>query len=220
MKANKKNLVAVLLIAIFLSCSSALNASEDNLSFKYAFIRKAPDKVTEEILDFAQKPQVKTGDQLRIFLQPIENAFLYVFLESSQKNLDLMFPETPDAYDNTFEMKKNYYVPGKTTWFEVDKNKGDERFYILASSERLTGLEEITKKYLANNKNDEYKAKVLEEIKNVRQSFSRLASNTETGVPIAGTFRTRGLDDSTIIGNATHVDAKQFYGKTLRLTHE
>lgn len=222
MKTKRTQLTTTLFLVIALCCTSiwvkAAAADEGKVSFKWAFLQTSKQKNMEEVIDFNKRPKVASGDKLRLYLKPIENAYIYVFLQSSQHGLDLVFPAQIDAYKNAPLYGKDLWVPGKTKFFEMDDSRGTEKFILLASAERLMNLEEITAKYLATHENDA-KAKLLEAIKKTRKSFSSLASATEKGVPIAGTFRTRGGEDA-LPGHATHVEADRFYSKTLRLKHE
>ena len=187
----------------------------DNLSFKWALLHR--DKQGKiEVLDFKKNPAVTSGDFLKIFILPLKDVHIYVFLYDSQKRLSPLFSQETDIHKVG---KKPYYIPDEKGWFEIDANTGTETFYLIASRERLTDLERLTMEYTnaSPEKKDEAKLIVLAEIKKVRQYYSKLTTPGEKPVPIAGTFRGEELKPGL---TATQVEAEDFYGKTLRLEHK
>lgn len=210
------------LVVTSLAAPGSVNAGDpaESISFKWAFIYKESPAAEEKVIDFSGTPRIKSGGQLRIYLDRAENTYLYLFLEDSGKDVALLYPESPDQYGTKAPPRPGpAFIPGAAEWFDIDDSTGPEKFYLLASSTRLTRLEELTSNALAQEGNPELRAQVLEEIKNIRKAHSTLASGAEKGVPIAGTIRTRDLS-SQIGGIATQVEAETFYGKTLRLEHE
>lgn len=196
------------------------NSSDDDVNFTWAFIHKKPGEPYGRILDFKQKPKVSSGDKLQIVLNLTSQSYIYLYLLSSSNELDLVFPDSLSFYTEN-KADAEFYLPGKTEWFSVDDTKGTEKFFLLASSTRLVELEQQTEDYLVSGKNPEKKATLIASIKKLRKSYSKLASIAEKGVPIAGTFRTRGHGDiSVVLGDAVEVKTEKFYGKTIRLKHE
>lgn len=194
--------------------------TSDSVNFKWAFIYKKPGEPYGRILDFNEKAAVNSGDKLQVMLTPITQSYMYLYLLSSSNELDIIFPNDLAFYDKN-KLGEESYLPAKDKWYSIDETKGTERFYLLASSSRLTDLEKATEDYLASGKNAEKKAALLELMKSLRTSNSKLASIAEKGVPIAGTFRTRGHGDvAVVLGDAIEVKADKFYSKTIRLKHE
>jgi len=109
------------------------------------------------------------------------------------------------------------WFPADNKWFVMDNNKGTERFFLLASTERLTGIENLMRKAMAAPDDEELKAQLLDGIQLVRRDKTDLKSPVEKGVPIAGTVIavTRGQSDQ-----ATMTEATGFYARTLRIEHE
>ncbi|MCK5568520.1 MAG: DUF4384 domain-containing protein [Spirochaetes bacterium] len=192
--------------------------NDDSLSsFKWAFIhqKKSGDI---EVLDFSKTVTVFSGDRLRIFIQPIQNVFIYIYFYDSQKQLSLLFPESFKDFKKSYKSGKSYLMPGEEDWFMLDDNAGIETFYLLASEKRLIDLERLTMDYLkaSEKKKEMLKFNVLSEIKTVKKNFSKFKTVAEKPVPIAGSAR--GINEN-IEGKAYQVEARQFYGKTLRLEH-
>jgi hypothetical protein len=185
-------------------------------SFKWAFIiQKNNDDV--KVLDFSKKVTLFSGDRLKIFIEPIQNVFIYIYLYDSQKQLSLLFPESFKDFNKHYKSGESYFVP-REDWFMLDDNLGIETFYLLASETRLTDLEKLTMEYLnaPKRKKEIFKLNVLSEIKTVKKDFSQFKTVAEKPIPIAGSAR--GINEN-IEGKACQVEARQFYGKTFRLEH-
>ncbi len=188
------------------------------LALKWAFIglEKGGQK---RVIDFAANPSVRAGDRLQVYLEALTSAYIYLFLYDSNKDLTLLYPENPRAPAAPVGEGGGRILPAEDEWFAFDATAGEEQFYILASAKRLSRLEDLTAAWARNQKSAEAKARVLEEIKAQRRLHSGLTAAVEKGVPMAGTFQTRALAPE-ILGEATLVEAKGFYARTLRLAHE
>ena len=187
-------------------------------SFRWAFIYQK-NNGDAEVLDLSKKVILFCGDRLKIFIEPIKNVFIYIYLYDSQNQLYVLFPESFKDFDKNYRSGESYFVPGGEDWFILDDTVGVETFYLLASDKRLTDLEKITMNYLnaSKKKREMLKANVLSEIKADKRSFSQFKTVAEKPVPIAGSVR--GIDDN-IEQYAYQVETQTFYGKTIRLEHK
>jgi len=188
------------------------------LSLKWAFIglEKGGQK---RVIDFAASPSVRAGDRLQVYIEALTSAHVYLFLYDSNKDLTLLYPENPRAPAASGGEGGGRILPAEDEWFTFDEATGEEQFYLLASVKRLSRLEDLTAAWVRNQKSAEAKARVLEEIKAQRRLHSGLTAAVEKGVPMAGTFQSRAMA-SEILGEATLVEAKGFYARTLRFAHE
>jgi hypothetical protein len=192
-----------------------------NIVLKWAFIHRSPagDK---EVINFSGRPlhNVTSKDELQIYFQPLTELYLYLFLYDTHRDLYPLFPDSADYYrKNGLLEGEEYYLPSKYDWFAWDGSKGRETFYLLVSTKRLSKLEGLIKRYLDSNGDSRLQAELYKEVRKIQKEKSKLSTVSEKPVAIAGTIRTRGLD-SDISGDAIMVEAKDFYGKTLRLNHE
>ena len=210
-------LLAILLL-LTISIDSILAQNRNDVSFKWAFIHRSADG-KKKIIDFKKRPPhtVTSGDNLQVYIQSSVNIYIYIFMLDTQKDLFLILPEHPDFYAESELELSEIYLPSRNDWFTWDEARGTERFYMLASSQRLTRLEAKTARYLNSQQDKVLKAGLLEEIELVRKQKSDLTTVTEKPVAIAGTIKTRG---TSMAGMATLVEAQDFYAKTLRLKHE
>ncbi len=188
------------------------------LLLKWAFI--GPLKGGQKkVIDFATSPSVKAGDRLEVYLEALSSAYVYLFLYDSTRDLTLLYPENPRAPALPGGEGSGRILPGEDEWYTFDAATGEEQFYLLASTKRLSRLEDLTAAWMKNQKSAEAKARVLDEIKAQRRLHSGLTAAVEKGVAMAGTFQSRAMGPE-IVGDATLVEAKGFYTRTLRFAHE
>lgn len=215
---RKNNLANILFFLLLVPFSSY---SVDELTFRWAFIKHS-NKVIDPVLDFSKEPVVNSGDKLRIYIEPLNKAYIYLYLHDSSKNLSLLFPADFVAFtSDTYNGQANY-IPGINKWFTLLGPPGIERFHLIASRQRLDLLEHLTLDHEAEN-NSKTKAALLSELKNLRKTHSNLTTEAEIGISIAGTIRSIETVPAIITGKKfepTEVRAQQFYGKTIRLNHE
>jgi len=190
----------------------------DQIAFRWAFVHHSPGS-EKKIIDFTKRLAVSSGDELQVYLRPESEVYLYLFLYDTHRDLYLLFPDSPDYYERTRLKEEDIYIPGKYEWFEWDESKGTERFYLLASSKRLTDLEEKAERYINSNQDGKLKSQLYDAIVSLRKQRSNLTAPSEKPVAIAGTIKTRGAV-SELAGKAVLVEAESFYSKTLRLKHD
>ncbi len=168
--------------------------------------------------------QLSVGDQIKIYFRPINNAYIYLFLQDAQGELYFLFPEVISNFDGFYSYNKNYNVPGGDNWFFLDDVHGTEKFYLLVSNERLIDLENLTGNYLeyyysnsiTEDTLNEARQLVVEEIKRIRLEQSMDENLKEDIVLVACDFR--GMGDLYEF-YALDVEVDGFYAKTIRIEH-
>jgi hypothetical protein len=208
-------ILSVLVLPALLQPRSSL-AQAQSLSLTWAFIvagSGGPDRV----LDAAKKPVIHSGERMRIVVERRTPCHVYLFLLDSHNELTLLYPDPPFFSEKA--KGERIELPGGEEWYTVDKSTGEETFHLLVSSRPLEPLAKAARSFARKPESPETKAAVLVEIKKARRSHSSLASVVEKGVSIAGTMQTRSAK-SVPQGEATEVEAQEFYAKTIRLRHE
>ena len=208
---------------------AAWTVSQDvQLQFNWAFVKREPNGSAQPI-DFSERVSVSPGDLFKVHIQPVKNAFIYLFLHDASGDLKLLFPNRFEDFEGRGYVDTQFFIPAGENWFTLDSTKGTERFYLLASSKRLTNLESLTtvcqKAAQSRSKNassaDAARQAVLDEISRVRRVHSKLTIVAEKPVTMAGTER--GVNppsaNSPIAKLATEIEAVDFYTKTFRLEH-
>jgi hypothetical protein len=211
-------------IVVLVAASAAgLTAQDAGLAFDWAFVKRAHDGSAVPI-DFKERVNIAAGDLFKIHIQPIKAAYVYLFLHDAADELELLFPSSFALFDGKSYAQALFFIPEGDNWFTLDSSKGVERFYLLASSERLRQLETLVlalQKTSANQKatvaaKTAARQAVLDEMTRVRKQHSQLAAAAEKPVTIAG--GTRGIN-ATVEKLATRIEAGGFYTKTFRLEH-
>lgn len=197
--------------------------SKTEVVFNWAFVKQTRDGELQ-MLDSSRVASIEPGEQLKIFLQPVQNAYIYVYLHDAQNELHLLFPRRIEDLHSRNYGNREYYLPEGEDWFVLDEAKGVEKFHLLASHERFPKLEALTKTYLdlkekAKSSQDAIRIamqRVLEEITRIRQQHSKLVVLAEKPVSIAGGVRgqNRAIEELAI-----EIRAQEFYSKTFRLEH-
>ena len=211
----RKLLVAVLLILP----AAALVSQDVPLQFNWAFVKRASDG-SPRAVDFSQKAAVLPGDLFKISIQPVKNAFVYLLLHDASGNLQLLFPGRFVDFEGPAYLNTPAFIPDGENWFALDNIRGTERFYLLASSTRLSRLEALVLAYQKAGQGtagaDQARQAVLDEMTRLRTAHSQLTTAAEKPVTIAG--GTRGADQATA-KLATQITAASFYTRTFRLPH-
>jgi hypothetical protein len=206
--------IALLFIAV---AAGGLAGQSAQTAFNWAFVKRAADG-SPVPMDFKERVAVAQGDLFKIYLQPVQNAFVYVFLHDAQGDLQLLFPEKFADFERATYLNTRYFIPEADNWFALDNARGTERFYLVASSERLRPLESLFLSYDKASAGAKSAARqaVLDEIARVRKEHSQLTIAAEKPVTIAG--GTRGIN-AAIQKVATRIEAAGFYYKLFRLEH-
>jgi hypothetical protein len=157
------------------------------------------------------------GDAARVYVEPLTNFHFYAYLVDAQKTLHCLFPGRASEFGIALRPGTPLLLPEEPQWLVMDEQKGTESIYLLASAERLTGIEAATRRAMASPGDAELRALLLEEIRAVRRAKEGLTTVVEKGSPIVGTVVAVLRGDSN---EATLTEARGFYGKTLRLNHE
>ncbi len=215
-------IVTIMVLIIIVRTSQSSETSEDdaqNIVFNWAILHKEKSG-QKKALNLKRKLLLFSGDEFKIFIQPIENVYIYLYLLDTDDNLSLLFPYRIEDLDDNYVLGHEYYFP-QTGWAYMDENIGTETFYMLASSERLHTLEVLTSEYgkASGNTKKSVQAKVLAEIKSTFMRFSSLADLfAEKPIPKAGTLRS--LEKKDPADSAVQIKAENFYGKTIRIEHK
>jgi hypothetical protein len=233
-----KTLRLVGIALTFLFCLSLLfeshtvvNAQETaaqqnaNVQFQWAFgaLKKANGSKFEAVM---KDTDLKTGDQIKFFLKVNKNCFVYLIYRSSQGELSVLFPQRFKLKSAEYTVAGNHYIPKGDQWFELDEHTGEERFYLLASVNRLLGLEALINEYESADavKKSPLAKKILFEIRKLRKQHLKFKTYAERPVNIIGNLRgtekaeTAGAHD--IAKFAVEISADTFYSRTFTIDHQ
>jgi len=184
----------------------------DQVNFLWAFeALVSAGKVTRQV-PIREDTQLKTGDQLKMFVELRTPCFVYVIHHGAQGEVQLLFPYTLQQFSADYRAAKLYEIPPADGWFRLNEHVGRETFYLLASAQRLLDLEKLLDTYAAAQPAEQPQA-----AGNVLTALRRLIrqhrSSVQPGrpVPIAGNMR-QGVE-------GVEITAANFYSKTFTIEH-
>jgi hypothetical protein len=232
-KTEMAALAAALLVpcfALFCGHSRALAEEaqprpEANLQFQWAFgaLKKADGSKFEAI---DRDTILKTGDQIKFFLNVDKNCFVYLIYSSSQGELSVLFPYRFKLRSSEYSAAGHHYIPSGNQWFELDEHTGEEKFYLLASANRLMQLETLINDYESADaaKKPSLALAVLDEIRKLRKEHLKFKTYAERPVNIIGNLRgtekAETAEPQDIAKFAVEISADTFYSRTFTIDHK
>jgi len=202
----------------------AATQPDANVKFQWAFaaLKKANGSKFEAV---TKDTDLKTGDQIKFFLKVNKNCFVYLVYRSSQGELSVLFPQRFKLKSAEYTVAGDQYIPKGDEWFELDEHTGEERFYLLASVERLVGLETLINDYESADavKKPLLTEKILAEIRQLRKQHLKFKTYAERPVNIIGNLR--GTEKAEAAGAhdiakfAVEISADTFYSRTFTIDH-
>jgi hypothetical protein len=206
-------------------CAGVANAqSEENVAFKWAFGAVAGE--SETFVSITRDTILHSGDDIKMLVDLQRDCFVYVIHIGPGNDVTMLFPYSLDQFETDYSTDKNYYIPIGRRWITFDKTTGKERFYLLASNERLTDLEGLVESYHGSDAADKpvIGKQIASEIRNVKRRFRNFATLAEKPVTIGGNIR--GVGETEVKGRrpdvatiATLISAKNFYARTVTIDH-
>ena len=84
---------------------------------------------------------LRSGDEIKMFVAPDCKCFIYVLHQDQAGQFAVLYPSN-GAFPASPPTAPSY-IPEGGGWLQVDDAKGTERIYLLASTTRLTSLEQM-----------------------------------------------------------------------------
>jgi len=194
------------------STAQAQAPDDDNVNFVWAFEALVMEGNVTKQVPIKEDMTLKTGDQLKMFVELRKPCFVYVIHHGAQGEIQRLFPYDTQQFTTDYQTSKVYKITPDDARFRVNEQVGRETFYLLASSQRLTDLEKLLETYAAAQPTEQTPAatNILAEIRNMIKQYR---SSVQPGrpVPIAGNMR-RGVE-------GVEISAPNFYSKTFTIEH-
>jgi len=231
MKYLKSASLIVLLVAscLLLSLNPKANAGQKEdkgVSFRWAFGAIVGPEDDRKLVAITRDTELKTGDQIKMYLELEEKCFVYVFYRGPQDEVRMIFPYNARQFDTDYKTSTRYYIPRGNKWFKMDENGGTERFYLLASAKRLTELEMVYGKYGSADpgRKQALAKQVLVKIREIKKRYRKFTTVAERPVAIGGNVRGINVggagpafDISTL---AVEITATNFFSRTFTIDHK
>ena len=205
-------IVLILMVPGLLGTASAQASDEDKVSFVWAFeALVAEGNVTKQV-PIKEDMQLKTGDQLKMFVELRKPCFVYVIYHGARGEIQRLFPYDIQQFTTDYQTSKIYEIPPNDGWFRINEQAGLETFYLVASAQRLTDLEQLLATYAAAQPAEQPPAAthILTELRNLLKQH-RASVKPGRPVPIAGNMR-KGIE-------GVEITAPQFYIETFTIEH-
>jgi hypothetical protein len=118
----------------------ASNESYAPLALKYTISKRMADGQYQEI---DTESVFRSGDRIRITVEPNDTAYLYIIQQGSSKTWDVLFPrEEIHNGSNRVERNQRYTLPSETAFY-FDEQPGTEKLFILLSRKAEPDLEKL-----------------------------------------------------------------------------
>ena len=204
--------VLMLMVSRLPGTASAQASDENNVSFVWAFEAfVAEGKVTKQV-PIKEDMQLKTDDQLKMFVELRKPCFVYVIHHGARGEIQRLFPYDIQQFTTDYQTSKIYEIPPNDGWFRINEQAGLETFYLVASAQRLTDLEQLLATYAAAPPAEQPQAAthILAELRNLLKQH-RASVKPGRPVPIAGNMR-KGIE-------GVEITAPQLYIETFTIEH-
>jgi len=102
---------------------------------------------------------ITADDNYRLFLEPAEMHYIYVFQRTASDEFVQLFPNA--AYtplENPLEQGQAFYLPSPPNWLYLDDVEGTSRIYIIASTQPMADLDSYSTQYNQEQDKDRQQA--------------------------------------------------------------
>lgn len=219
-------LFILLIISVTLSAEQSKNIETGNIKFQWAFVATKQTSQNAQIEPITRDTILGSGDQIKFFIKLQNNCYVYLIYLSAQGEFSVLFPYRFKLKSEEQTLAANHYIPKGDQWFELDEHVGEERFYLLASVERLSELESLINDYESADaaKKPSLAKRILSEIRRLRKQHLKFKTYAERPVSIIGELR--GTEKAETDGNldtakyAIEISADTFYSRTFTIDHQ
>ena len=218
--------LVVVLVAFGAVIGSAQAEGEDLIQLKWAFVAFNHTDDGGELVPIRKDSAMNSGDYFKFFIEKQTPCYVYLAYLSAQGDMHLLFPAEVSTYDAGLSIQMGQYVPSGRNWFRLDSHTGEERFYLLASLERLTDMEQLFKRLEGTTVAAEKKQltdDIVSEIRRLRWENRKFKRTAERPVAIMGQLRglskTKMPEPQKVSDLAVEIRAEQFYSKAFTIDH-
>ncbi len=233
MKFNRPILLVLTVVALAIGVSTTLNYAQQNESqadnrivFQWAFGAIKQTALGPQFEIIKRDSVLKSGDQIKFFVGFNYPSYVYLIYQSSQQDLIVLFPQRFKDLGHDQQTAGNHYIPKGDQWFELDEYAGLEKFYLLASVERLTELESKVNAYESADKANRgaLGKKVVAEIRRLRKKHRKFKTYAEKPVAVIGNMRgsakTKAVGLKDLADHAVEISTTNFFSRTYTIDHQ
>jgi hypothetical protein len=205
-------MVVLLMVSGLPGAARAQASDEDKVSFVWAFHALVVEGSVTKQVPIKEDITLKTGDQLKMFVELRKPCFVYVIHHGAQGEIQRLFPYDVQQFTADYQTSIIYEIPPNDAWFRLNEHAGLETFYVVASAQRLTDLEKLLATYAAAQPVEQPLA-ATDILAALRDLLKQHRASVKPGrpVPIAGNMR-QGIE-------GVEISAPQFYIETFTIEH-
>jgi len=193
-------------------------------SWAFGVLQKSDDG--RRLMPVKDKVDLKSGDKFKMLLGLQKDGYVYLIHQGPGGEISLLFPYDLKKPGTIYDTGVWYFIPEWDAWFILDQNPGIETFYLLASTHRLSVLENLIKKYEATSAKEmaHIEKQILARIHELQFQNRQFKSVAERPVPIVGSVR--GVDETSnqfikdLTSIAVEISAKNFFSRTFTIVHK
>ncbi len=218
--------IGILVSDTLVYAQQAKDSDEGRVVFQWAFGSIKNTGLGPQFEVITRDSTLRSGDQIKFFLKVEKKCFVYLIYQSSQSELSILFPYRFKLLADNYQISGHHYIPEGDQWFELDEVTGTEKFYLLASAERLNDLESFVNVYESadKSKKDGLGEKILSEIRRLRKQYLKFKSYAEKPVTIIGNMRgsekTKAVGLNDLADYAVEISANNFFSRTFTIDHQ
>jgi hypothetical protein len=219
--------IAVLLAVLFILSAvvfAQTPSGKNDINFLYAFGAYAGPQGKGKVIPVQNETSLRAGDRLKLFFEPKNDQYFYLLHSSSQGELTSLYPAAGQPARVVRETQ--VLIPAGNDWFELDGHPGQEKFFFIATADRLDRLEELCARHATLKEKADVQSStdaILDEIKRLRQKHKPLSAPAEKPVRIGGSVRGQQEPGAPAVPDITplaaEVKAPGFYSRTFTIDH-
>ncbi len=193
-------------------------ADDSDIHIFWSFVAKTSSGGAPALIPITRDTELKSGDQLQMMVELTKKCYVYLFYKSTDSDIHLLFPYAFGQFDADYRAPAKYYMPkDKTRMYTLNESTGLETFYLLASKNRLSTLEDLFNNYgaiAALAEKDAAVQQIVAEIRALRKKHKKFTTAAERPVTIGGSVRGE-IEDYKV-----EIEAKTFYGRSFTIDHK
>lgn len=218
-------MLATLNIEYNMAIAQPSEPNPENIKLQWAFGAIKQLDGQPKLVAIEQDTVLKSGDQIKFFIQLKTNSFAYLLYHGSRDEIHVLFPNqfTQPAHSP----QQQYFIPQGDNWIKLDKQVGQETFYFLVSTERLHHLEQLITEYQEKSTTNKTQLtkQILKEARTLIWKNRKFKRAAEKPVTIMGRLRSADMTNMTnhphdITHLAMEVSGNHFYGRTFTIDHQ
>lgn len=206
--------------------AKAAAAGDDfgGIRFQWAFGALSGGESNPRLRSITQDAVLKSGDKFKMMVELKKKCFIYVIYQNSQGELSILFPYSLKQFSADYQPAKKYYIPRGDAWFQLDDQVGTERFYLLASEDRLSEVEYLLTMYegAEAGKKADLAGRMIAEIQAVERRHREVLAHADRPIEeetSRGIERAQGQDPSDIAVISREIVSKDTYTRTFTIQH-